>query len=393
MKDGWQSQNLGDLLDIQSGYAFKSKLFSNTAGMPLIRIRDLKNSRATETFYTGEYDSQYVVTNDDLLIGMDGEFRCHEWKGGTALLNQRVCKLINFNDQLDKRFLLYGINKYLKEIEDITPFTTVKHLSAKTIRNIRFPLPPLDEQKRIVSILDQAFEGLDRARANAEANLESVEELIKSTFEQELRGLDEAQECALSDHIELLTGFAFKSSGYVDDPDGMRLIRGDNVIPGEMRWDGAKKWPRSDTHNYVKYHLQAGDLLIAMDRTWIKSGIKYAVLTEADVPSMLVQRVARLRPKQSLQLGFLELTIGSRHFEQYVLSIQTGSGVPHVSGDQIKQYRLKIPSISAQTRISEKFAKLNADKLSLQLAYRHTLNQADELRQSILQKAFSGELT
>ena len=266
-------------------------------------------------------------------------------------------------------------------------------INRNDVYSLKIPIPPLDEQKRIVSILDQAFEGLDRARANAEANLESVEELIKSTFEQELRGLDEAQECALSDHIELLTGFAFKSSGYVDDPDGMRLIRGDNVIPGEMRWDGAKKWPRSDTHNYVKYHLQAGDLLIAMDRTWIKSGIKYAVLTEADVPSMLVQRVARLRPKQSLQLGFLELTIGSRHFEQYVLSIQTGSGVPHVSGDQIKQYRLKIPSISAQTRISEKFAKLNADKLSLQLAYRHTLNQADELRQSILQKAFSGELT
>jgi len=293
------------------------------------------------------------------------------------------------------RFLAYFLSSgpIIEQIENARGGAAQQNLSLAQVKAFQVPLPTLDEQKRIVSILDQAFEGLDRARANAEANLESAEELLKSTFEHELRGLDEAQECALSDHIELLTGFAFKSSGYVDDTDGMRLIRGDNVIPGEMRWDGVKKWPRSDTHNYVKYHLQAGDLLIAMDRTWIKSGIKYAVLTEADVPSMLVQRVARLRPKQSLELGFLELMIGSRHFEQYVLSIQTGSGVPHVSGNQIKEYRLKIPSISAQTRISAKFAKLNAHKLSLQLTYRHTLNQADELRQSILQKAFSGGLT
>ena len=64
---------LKDLVDFKNGYAFKSKFFSNTDGIPLIRIRDIKNS-TTKTYYFGEYDNDFIVKNGDFLIGMDGNF-------------------------------------------------------------------------------------------------------------------------------------------------------------------------------------------------------------------------------------------------------------------------------------------------------------------------------
>jgi type I restriction enzyme S subunit len=154
---------LGDYLTVQNGYAFNSKLFDADGEIGLIRIRDLREGVSTETRYTGEFDGKYIVRRGDLLIGMDGEFRCYEWKGEDALLNQRVCRLQDFDTELDKRFLLYAINDELKKIEDATGFTTVKHLSSKAIKEIQLHLPPIAEQKRIVAKLDAAFAEIDRA--------------------------------------------------------------------------------------------------------------------------------------------------------------------------------------------------------------------------------------
>jgi type I restriction enzyme S subunit len=123
VKTGWKNHKLDDLLEVQNGYAFNSKLFGVSKGVPLIRIRDLKGGTETETRYSGEYDDKYLVKAGDLLIGMDGEFGCYEWRGGDALLNQRVCRLERFSGKLLPRFLLYGLNSYLKEIEDVTGYT------------------------------------------------------------------------------------------------------------------------------------------------------------------------------------------------------------------------------------------------------------------------------
>jgi len=182
----WKTVKLGHLLEVQNGYAFNSKQFDADGDMPLIRIRDLKNAITTETRYTGEYDEKYVVKNGDLLIGMDGEFRCYEWRGESALLNQRVCRLQNFHTDLNQRFLLYSINDVLKKIEDMTGFTTVKHLSSKTITQIELPLPPLAEQQRIVAKLDAAFAEIDRAiqlEDEKEAKAKNLERrLLESVF-------------------------------------------------------------------------------------------------------------------------------------------------------------------------------------------------------------------
>ena len=142
---------LTDICNIQYGYAFNSAMFSSESGVPLIRIRDVVRGYS-ETYTSEKCADEYLVHDGDMLIGMDGEFNIAFWRGGKAYLNQRVCRLIPL-DKVDKDYLFYYLPKALKEIEDRTPFVTVKHLSAKQLNAIVVPLPDITEQKRISEIL------------------------------------------------------------------------------------------------------------------------------------------------------------------------------------------------------------------------------------------------
>lgn len=112
------------------------------------------------------------------------------------------------------------------------------------------------------------------------------------------------QRTALGHHIDLLTGFPFKSSEYSEDENAIRLLRGDNVIQGAIRWEGVKRWVNTVDQKIQRYELIPGDFVIAMDRTWVKAGLKASLVNDADVPSFLVQRVARLRAKKKLGNAF-----------------------------------------------------------------------------------------
>ncbi len=169
----WLTKPLGELLKVQNGFAFKSELFNDDGkGLPIIRIRDLARG-FSETFYNGKHDSEFEVEKGDFLIGMDGEFRCYRWQGGKALLNQRVCRLQNFSRDLNASYVFYGINEHLRKIEDSTAFVTVKHLSSKQIASIEMAVPPFVEQERIVKLLDEADE-LRKLRVQADTRTNAL---------------------------------------------------------------------------------------------------------------------------------------------------------------------------------------------------------------------------
>jgi len=154
------------------------------------------------------------------------------------------------------------------------------------------------------------------------------------------------QETKLGETTELLTGFPFKSANYTDGESGIALVRGDNVVQGRFRWDDVKRWPENETAEISNYFLQTGDVILAMDRPWIDAGLKYACVANEDLPCLLVQRVTRLRARNGLDQGFLRYVIGSREFTDYVLAVQTGTAVPHISGGQIKQFGFRCPPLS-----------------------------------------------
>lgn len=139
--------------------------------------------------------------------------------------------------------------------------------------------------------------------------------------------------------MDFLTGFPFKSVNCVSDAESPRLLRGDNIAQGYLRWDSVKRWPVSDVSELDAYWLREGDIVLAMDRPWIDAGLKYGVVQSPDLPALLVQRVTRLRGTGGLDGRFLRYVIGSRSFTEYILGIQTGTAVPHISGDQIKRYQ------------------------------------------------------
>lgn len=159
----WERVELGEVCEVLNGYPFKSKLFNRSNGLPVIRIRDLEKGR-TETRFNGDVEPEYVVENGDILVGMDGLFRCHEWSGGRAGLNQRVCKLIPDERFLLKRYLLYVLPGYLQAIQDATSSVTVGHLSSRDILRIPLPLPSLCEQRRLVTTLDNVVLKSDQCR-------------------------------------------------------------------------------------------------------------------------------------------------------------------------------------------------------------------------------------
>jgi type I restriction enzyme S subunit len=157
----------------------------------------------------------------------------------------------------------------------------------------------------------------------------------------------------LGDHVDLLTGNAFKSAGYTASRDGIRLLRGDNIGQGAICWDNARYWPAADAAACQRYRLQAADVVLAMDRPWIAAGLKYAALRPADVPSLLVQRVACLRALPTVDQRFLAYLIASPAFTAHVLGVQTGTTVPHISGRQIQDFEFARPPLRDQRAIGE----------------------------------------
>jgi type I restriction enzyme S subunit len=275
----------------------------------------------------------------------------------------------------------------------ITGATGIIHISNTGIKNLKIPLPSIQEQQRIVSILDEAFAAIAKAKANAEQNLKNAKEL----FESYLQGVfdnkrEDWEESSLKKEIDLLVGFAFKSKDYTDNKDDILLLRGDNIMQGSLRWEDVKRWKKSEYKEYIKYQLNENDIVLAMDRPWVKAGLKIARLSKNDLPALLVQRTACLRTKNNLDNSFLFHLLRSSRFMNYLKDVQTGIGVPHISGQQISDFTFYRPSLKSQKTIVQKLDTLSAETQKLEAIYQQKINDLEELKKSVLQKAFSGEL-
>ena len=162
-----------------------------------------------------------------------------------------------------------------------------------------------------------------------------------------------ARTAEIGDHVEAVSGPAFKSARFTDDPLDVPLIKGENIAQGHIAWEKSKYWPIGEAEEYERFGLVAGDIVLAMDRPWVTAGLKWARLKPHDPPSLLVQRVARLRARPGLRQDFLTYVIGSPAFSQYVRNIMGGTNVPHISGAQIKAFKFRLPGENEQAAIAD----------------------------------------
>lgn len=167
----WEVKRMGSVLKFQVGFPFSSAFFNEEGeGVRLVKNRDLKSD--DQVFhYSGKFDQEYLVRDGDVLVGMDGDFLPCYWAKGQAVLNQRVGRIMPLAG-LDRVFAFYYLIEPLKEIENTTSSTTVKHLSHGDIEGIEKPLPIVEEQTAIASVLsdmDAELAALDEKLAKARA--------------------------------------------------------------------------------------------------------------------------------------------------------------------------------------------------------------------------------
>lgn len=266
MKEGWEAKKLVDICKIQYGYPFDSKQFCDDSKYPqLIRIRDVSRGYS-ETYYSGEIPEGYYIDKGDYLIGMDGEFNIAAWNSERALLNQRVCK-ITANDDAYDRFLYYNLRIILKQIEDETPFVTVKHLSAKRLNTVTINLPSLSEQLHIVEELDLLSTIIEKKKAQLNELDHLAQSLFYEMFGDPITNEKGWEVKPLKENvIEMFLGpfgSALKVDSYVDKEDSYCMVyEQKHAIQGTIELDA--HYITKDKYDSLKrFEVCGGDFIMS----------------------------------------------------------------------------------------------------------------------------------
>ena len=376
-----KTDKLSNYVEILSGFAFESKLFNDeNNGMPLIRIRDV-GKNVSKTFYPGDYDKKFIVKNGDYLLGIDGDFRLSEWKGTEALLNQRVCKIsVVKSNELVKQYLLFFLPKELKLIEDSTSFATVKHLSVDKIKNIQIPLPPLSTQQKIAAILDAA----DELRQKDKALVAKYDELTQALF------LD-----MFGDPVTNPKGWEkikFEKVGKLDRGKSKHRPRNEPKLLGG-------KYPLIQTGdiancggNITEYKSTYSEFGLAQSKLW-KSGTlcitiaaniaKTGILTfDACFPDSVVGFI----PNEKTN------TIYTQYWMSFLQKIIEGaapeSAQKNINLEILRDLDFMLAPIKLQNQFAERVKAIEEQKSIAQAS----ALKSEELFNSLLQKAFNGEL-
>lgn len=315
-----------------------------------------------------------------------------------GIINQALLKLSPKKDILAE-FLKYWMNspKFYNELIKLSQGVAIKNVaSVKVLKEIQIYLPPVPEQKRIVAILDEAFEGIDRAIANTEKNLANARELFESylnaIFTQKGEGWVEKN---LEDICSIKHGFAFKGEFFTNDPSHYILL-----TPGSFYESGGYREQGEKTKYYVgevpdTYILRKGDFLFAMTEQAV--GLLGS--------SLIVPESNRFLHNQ--RLGLVQLFNGfewhndfffhqfnTQRFRAAVQSSASGVKVRHTSPKKLGSIKVFFPRTNAEQKaVADTLNDLYAETKRLETIYRQKIVALKDFKQSILQKAFTGELT
>ena len=183
--------------------------------------------------------------------------------------------------------------------------------------------------------------------------------------------MEEWKEYKLKDVAILTTGFPFDGHKY--SKEGIRVVRGDNVTIGNLRWDSDKdkRW-NEPFERSSEFSLFADDIVIGMDGSRV--GKNRAQIKQEDLPLLIAQRVACVRHNELSLQSFLYYQIFSDSFEQYIRAVHTGTSIPHVSLKQIGDFPIVLPPLSAQKQIASILKTLD-DKIEVNRKMNENLEQ------------------
>ena len=266
----------------------------------------------------------------------------------------------------------------------ITGATGIIHISNSGIKNLQIRLPSLSEQQHIVAILDEAFAAIAKAKANAEQNLNNAKEF----FESYLQGMFESGNW----EVKKLNEITEVKDGTHDSPkyikEGIPFVTQKNIRQGGLSFADTRFITETDHEKFYKRsNVTYGDILISM----IGANRGMAAIVD-DKRIFSIKNVGLIKESKNINKHFLLYYLKSSLAMKYVLYMSNGGAQEFIGLTALRSFPIPYPTIKEQEAIVKKLDALSAETKKLEAIYQQKINDLEELKKSVLQKAFSGEL-
>lgn len=263
----------------------------------------------------------------------------------------------------------------------------------RLLKELTITYPTRSEQQRIVGILDEAFERIATAKANAEKNLQNARALfeshLQSVFTQRGKGWLEKP---LANIAAILNGYAFKSTDFLPT-ESVKCIKITNVGVREFVHDSDGYLPEGFATMYSDVSVKKGSIVLALTRTIISAGLKVAVVPDEYDGALLNQRVASIITNTKILTSpFLFAYLSTQSVVDYVKERVNTLMQPNLSIKDLRSMLIPVPPLREQVRITEHLSELHIKNQCLATLYRRKLAALDALKKSLLHQAFSGQL-
>tara|TARA_Y100001956_G_scaffold21667_1_gene21230 strand:- start:4111 stop:5415 length:1305 start_codon:yes stop_codon:yes gene_type:complete len=407
---GWISTTIGDVADVKGGKRVpKGKVLLDTpTDYPYIRVTDFKaNSvRVDKLKYidseTAASLAKYTISKEDLYISIAGTIglvgEIPEQLDG-AYLTENAAKICNYN-KVDRKFFRYALSspKVKQHFDDSVTSSGQPKLALFRIKNCAIELPPLEEQKRIADKLDSVLAKVEAAQAR----LDKIPAILKR-FRQSVLAAATSGELSkewsvkqynLSKIADFQNGYAFKS-GWFKDSGKYQVIKLGNIRDGKILLENAPAFVEEKiADEFNKYSPKPGDILISMTGTRFKRDYGFCCLVNGEKNLLVNQRVGRIIPNPEYVVpAYLHLISSTEKFRDKFFKGETGGvNQGNVGSKHIMGIDIEIPDIHTQIEIVNKVSNLLMKSENIQKQYNTAKKQIDRLTQSILTKAFKGEL-
>ena len=320
-------------------------------------------------------------------FGMSEE--CTRFVAGRFFLNDSGLTVSPKNGAMHQRFLDYQMLALNDDIYALGKGTAQKNLDVPVFRTMPLFVPEsLPEQQRIVGLLDEAFEGLATAKANAEKNLQNARALFESHLQSVFthRGPGWVEK-TLKEVCEKITDGTHQTPKYFDE--GIVFLSSRNVTSGTIDWDRIKY---IDTKQHLEMHKRVAprrnDILLAKNGT---TGV--AAIVDRDTTFDIYVSLALLRALPVMRPRFLLHFINSPAAKIQFNKRLKGVGVPNLHLEEIREVRLSFPAdLKAQDRVVAELDALSEETQRLARLYERKLAALEALKKSLLHQAFTGEL-
>jgi type I restriction enzyme S subunit len=400
LPQGWKIKRLDELCDIARGGSprpIKQFLTDDPDGVNWIKIGDATAS--SKYIYNtqqkikpeGIKRSRLVKEGDFLLSNSMSFGRPYIMKTTGCIHDGWLVLRDKSSGQFNQDFLYHFLSSAaaFKKFDNLAAGSTVRNLNINLVSGVQVLLPPLPEQKRIVAILDEAFSGIDQAVANAEKNLANARELFENYLTRIFTCRDEGWvETTLGElchKVEYGTSSKSKSQGSVP------VLRMGNIQNGAFIWDDLVYSDNAD--DIKKYKLKYNDVLF--NRTNSAELVGKSAIYKGEREAIFAGYLIRIHRKENLiDAEFLNYYLNSSRAKEYGKTVMSRSiNQANINGTKLKKYPISTPELDVQKRLVEEIHNLEIKIHHLTSIYHRKLSALTELKQSILQKAFIGELT